>query len=111
MNSKLYQGSVPYKIRLHRSETTLRNLKRDSERDSIECWRTENNSTDQLEVLVGNQNKFRTNTSVSRRKRLAQTKERGHSLLQYCNVVQIARLVFCKAMDPTLHYKMKTKRL
>ena len=33
--------------------------------------------------------------------------ERSQSLLQYCNVVQIARLVFYKTMDPTLHYKMK----
>ena len=33
------------------------------------------------------------------------------SLLQYFNVVQMARCVFYKAMDPTLHYKMKAKRL
>ena len=32
--------------------------------------------------------------------------ERGQSLLQYFNVVQIARLVL-QTMDPTLHYKMK----
>ena len=49
----------------------------------------------------GFQNKFKTKTSVSRKKRIAQ------SLLQYCNVIQIARLVFYKAMEPTLHYKMK----
>ena len=32
-------------------------------------------------------------------------------MLQYCNVIQIARLVFYKAMDPTLHYKMKVTSL
>ena len=38
------------------------------------------------------------------KKRIAQTLlERGQSLLQYCKVVQVARLVFYEAMDPTLH--------
>ena len=39
-------------------------------------------------------NEFETKTSVSRRIRIAQMLERSQSLLQYCNVVQIARLVF-----------------
>ena len=55
----------------------------------------------------GYQNKFNTKTSMPRKKRIAQMWERCHSLLQYCNVVQIARLAFYKTMDPTLHYKMK----
>ena len=55
----------------------------------------------------GYQNKFKTKTSVSKKKRIAQILERCQSLLQYLNVVQIARLVFYKTMDPTLHYKMK----
>ena len=55
----------------------------------------------------GYQKKFKTKTSVSRRKRIAQIWEGFHSSLQYCNVVQIARLVFYRTMDPTLHYKMK----
>ena len=49
--------------------------------------------------------------SVSRRKRIAQILEGCQSMLQYLNVVQMARWVFYKAMDPTLHYKMKAKRL
>ena len=59
----------------------------------------------------GYQNKFKTKTSVSRKKGIAQILERGQSLLQYCNVIQIARLVFYKAMDPTLHYKMKAEEV
>ena len=57
----------------------------------------------------GYQNKFKTKTSVSRKKRIAQILEGCQSLLQYKNVVQIAR--FYKAIDPTLHYKMKAKRV
>ena len=56
----------------------------------------------------GYKNKFKTKTSSSRRRRIVQILERCQSLLQQCNVVQIARLVFNKTMDPTLHYKMKT---
>ena len=47
-------------------------------------------------VLFGYQNKFKTKTSVSRMKRIAQMLERGQSLLQYCNVFQSAKLVFYK---------------
>ena len=45
--------------------------------------------------------------SIKKEMSCAQILERGQSLLQYCTVIQIARLVFCKAMDPTLHCKMK----
>ena len=38
--------------------------------------------------------------------KIAQILEGCQSLLQYFNVVQMARWVFYKAMDPTLHYKM-----
>ena len=55
----------------------------------------------------GYQNKFKTKTSVLRKKIIAQKLERGQSLLQYCNVIQIVRMVFYKAMDPALHFKMK----
>ena len=58
---------------------------------------TENHSVDQLEaihqrehrdalIFFGYQNKFKTKTSVSRKKRIAQILERGQSLLQYCKV-------------------------
>ena len=52
--------------------------------------------------LPGYRNKFETKMSVSR---IAQMLERSQSLLQYCNVVQIAKLAFY----PSLHYKMKAK--
>ena len=70
---------------------------------------TVNCSMDRLDAIHRKEykdDKFKTKTSVSRRIRIAQIWERCHSLLQYCNVVQIARLVFYKAIDPTLHYKM-----
>ena len=58
---------------------------------------TENHSMDQLEALhqrehkdvqyfFGYHNKFKTKTSVSRKKSIAQILERGQSLRQYCQV-------------------------
>ena len=44
---------------------------------------------------------------IKEEKNRAQILERGQSLLQYCNFIQIARLVLNKATDPTLHHKMK----
>ena len=65
---------------------------------NIVCWGTG------LQRVIP---RFKTKTSISRINRIAQILEREQSLLQHCNVTQIARLVFYKAMDPTLHYKMK----
>ena len=48
----------------------------------------------------GYKNKFETKTSVSRRRRIAQMWKRSQSLLQYCNGVQIARLVFYRPWIP-----------
>ena len=53
---------------------------------------------------------MKTKTTVSRRRRIAQILEGCQSLIQYYNVVQMARWAFYKAMDPTLHCKMKAKR-
>ena len=74
-------------------------------------WKQYIKGNTKMHGTFGYQNKFKTKTSVSRKKRIAQILERGQSLLQFCNVIQIARLVFYKAMDPTLHYKMKTEEV
>ena len=82
---------------------------------ALNVGETEKSLTDRLEAEQRKANKdmrdfwiqeqVQDKTSVSRR-RIAQMLERSRSLLQYCNVVQIARLVFYMTMDPTLHYKM-----
>ena len=71
---------------------------------ALNAGETVNSLTDRLEAIhqrgykderyFGYKNKFETKTSVSRRRRIAQMLERSQSLLQYCNVVRIARLVF-----------------
>ena len=88
------------------------NPKSDSERDSIECWRNgevfdgsigsnTSKGTQRRTVLLDTRTRsFKTKTSVSRKKRIAQILERGQSLPQYYNVIQIARLLFYKAMIP-----------
>ena len=70
-------------------------------------WKEYTKENTKMYGTFGYQNKFKTKASVSRWKRIAQILERCQSLLQYCKVIQIARLVFYKTMDPTLHYKMK----
>ena len=70
-------------------------------------WKQYIKGNTKMHGTFGYRNKFRTKTSVSRKKRFAQILDRGQALLQYCKVIQIASLVFYKAMDPTLHYKMK----
>ena len=74
-------------------------------------WKQDIKGHTKMYDTFGYWNKFKTKTSVSRRKRIAPILERGQSLLQYCNVVQIAKLVVYKSMDPTLYYKMKALRL
>ena len=70
-------------------------------------WKQDIKGNTKMYDTFGYQNKFKTKTSVPRRKRIAQILDRCKSLLQHCDVVQIARFVFYKTMDPTLHYKMK----
>ena len=99
-----------------KSETSIQS------RIALNVGETENLVTDHLEAvqqrehrryarLSGYWNQFETKMSVSRRKRsarmLQQCAEQSQSLLLYYNIVQIARLVFHRAMDPTLHYKMR----
>ena len=78
----------------------------------------QNHSMDQLEAIHQREHKDALyfwipeqvqdeDFSVKKEKNCAQMLDRGQSLHQYCNVLQIARLVFYKAMGPTLHYKMK----
>ena len=90
---------------------------------SIQCetaltaGETENYSTDQYKQDIkgntkmygafGYQNKFKTETSVSRRRRIAQMLERNQSLLQYYNNIANCKIGILRTMDPTLHYKMK----
>ena len=45
------------------------------------------------------------------RKELRKHWSKANLCFTHCNVVQVARLVFCEAMNPTLHCKMKAKRL
>ena len=89
----------------------------DSERDSVDCWKKRIirwinwkqyiKENTKMHGTFGYKNKIKTKTSVPRKKRIAQILERDLSSLQYCNDIQTTRLVFCKAMDPTLHYHMK----
>ena len=74
-------------------------------------WKQHIKGNTKTHGTFGYQNTFKTKTSVSRKNRIAQMLERGQSLPQYYNVIQIARLLFYKAMDPTLHCKMKAEEV
>ena len=81
-----------------------------SERDSIGCWR----NGDFFDGSIGKQNrkgkhkdmrdfwiqeKVQDDDFGIKKRRIAQMLERSQSLPQYCNVVQLARLVFYKTID------------
>ena len=64
---------------------------------------------DQLEAI--HQREHKRSTLVARKKNWADIGKEANHCFQCCNVIQIARLVFYKAMDPTLHYKMKAEEV
>ena len=76
---------------------------------ALNAGETENYSMDQLAAIRQREHKDARyfwipeqvqdeDFSIKRKKRIAQILERSHSLLHYCKVIQIARLVFYKAM-------------
>ena len=60
----------------------------EAENHSMENWKQYIKGTTKMHGTFGYQNKFKTKTSVSGWKRIAQILEGCQSLLQYCNVVQ-----------------------
>ena len=66
--------------------------------------------TQRCTVFLDTRTSSRHRLQYSRRNRIAQILEGCQSLLQYYYDVQMARWVSYK-WDPTLHYKMKAKRL
>ena len=92
---------------LIQGETTLNAGERGSFDGSIGS--NASKRTQRCTVLLDTITSSRQRLQYQEGKDIAQTLEGCQSLLQYCNVFQKARLVFYKTMDPTLHYKMKTK--
>ena len=84
---------------------------------ALDAGETKNYSTDQLEAKHQRGHKdaryfwipeqVQDEDFNSKKENISQILERDQSLLQHCNVVQIARSALYKTMDPTLHYKVK----
>ena len=111
----LYEQTIQIGSRNSKSEMLIQGA------TALNAGETENHSMDQLEAIHQREHKdaryFRIPEQVQDED-VSITKEKdctnigkGQSLLQCCNVIQIARLVFYKAMDPTLHYKVKAEEV